>query len=102
LASLIAAVPQLPIRAYKRVEAPGLDGLRWRVWLSANDNHVPLIVDLCGTQATISGLPETELDSRLAAALQRLAEGRLRGDLPVIDQVLRWNSPVILRAEHFG
>ena len=72
------------------------------MWLSANDHHVPLTVDLSDTQATISGLLETELDKRLATALQRQADGRLRGDLPVIDQVLGWKSPVTLRAEHFG
>ncbi len=89
---------ELPIRTHKRIDAPGLDGLRWRVWL---EDDVPLIVDVPESQQVIAGLSAAQLHERLPAALQRYASGRLLHDVPVIDQVLDWGSPIVLQAEHF-
>jgi hypothetical protein len=74
------------------------DGYRWHVGL---DDVVLLIVDLSGSQAIETELGRTELNARLPTALQRYASGRLRADLPVLDQVAGWDSPVVLAAEHF-
>jgi hypothetical protein len=94
---------ELPIKTYKLLSSPelgpgSLDGYRWRVWL---EEDVPLMVDLSRTQAVVAGLSRGQLEEGLPAALQRLASERLRNDLPVLDQVLGWNSPVVLKAHHF-
>ena len=89
---------ELPIKTHKRVDAPGLDGSRWRVWL---EEDVPLIADLSESQQVIAGLSAAQLHERLPAALQRYASGRLSNDVPVINQVLDWDSPIVLQAEHF-
>ena len=93
---------ELPISFTRRQHVPGLDAIRWHVGLDGDGDETMLVVDLSETAGIQIGLSNSELDARVPDALQRLASGRLRNDLPVLDQVAGWNSPVVLRPEHFG
>lgn len=90
---------ELPIVTHKLDRKPGQDAYRWRVWLAED---VPLCVELSRTAAMQTGLGATELTARLPHALQRFAAERLDNDVPVLDQVLNWNQPVVLRPDHFA
>jgi hypothetical protein len=74
------------------------DAYRWRVWL---EESVPLWVELSGPEANATQLDLPELHERLPDALRRYAQSRLRGDLPVLEQVAGWDGPVALAPEHF-
>jgi hypothetical protein len=74
------------------------DAYRWRVWL---EESVPLWVELSGPRANETHLALPELHQRLPDALRRYASGRLRPDLPVLEQVAGWDGPVELAPEHF-
>jgi hypothetical protein len=74
------------------------DAYRWRVWL---EESVPLRVELSGPKANATQLALQELHERLPNALRAYASARLRGDLPVLEQVAGWDGPVELAPEHF-
>lgn len=93
---------ELPIRFHNLQPANGRDGIRWHVGLEEEGEEALLVVDLAESQAVKTQLSRTELHERLPGALQRFAVGELRNDLPVLDQVSAWNSPIVLLAEHFA
>lgn len=74
------------------------DAYRWRVWL---EESVPLWVELSGPGANATQLDLPALHEGLPDALRRYAQARLRGDLPVLEQVAGWDGPVALAPEHF-
>src|SRR4051794_3999597 len=93
---------ELPIVGH-RIEwapgrSPGVDGYRWRVDV---DGWGVLLVDVAGSEAVRTGMAAHELDRELPAALQRYAAARLDRKSPVLDQLGRWDAPVVLLAEHF-
>lgn len=88
---------ELPITSHNRQRAPGLDGHRWHVNIADTQQ---LVVEISESTQTQTGLSTGQLHEQLPAALQRWAEGRLRNDLPVLDQVAGWDSPIVLRPEH--
>jgi hypothetical protein len=95
----------LPLKSHVLKWAPGdpggADGFRWHAHLSSGDYEDYVVVDLSATEAAVTGLGKHELHERFPGALQRLAAERLRNDKPVPEQVLAWNAPVMLRADHF-
>ena len=60
-----------------------------------------LVVQLSDSQAIETGLGTTGLDETFPAALRRFAAGRLPDGEPIFGQVDRWDSPILLAAEHF-
>lgn len=93
---------ELPITSRRLVSTPaspaGHDAYSWRVEIG--DVEV-LVVELSGAEAVETGMGTEEIHERMPAALQRWAARRLRSDVPVVDQVGGWNSPIMLLAEHF-
>jgi hypothetical protein len=61
-----------------------------------------LVVDLSDSQAVETGLGVSGLHEAFPRALQRFAGATLKDGEPVLPQVARWNSPVVLQSEHFG
>jgi hypothetical protein len=78
--------------------SPGVVGYRWRVEV---DGWGVLLVDVSGSEAVRTGMATHELDQELPTALQRYAAARLDSSVAVLDQLGRWDSPVVLFAEHF-
>ena len=78
--------------------SPGVDGYRWRVEV---DGWGILLVDVSSSEAIRTGMATHELDRELPTALQRYAAARLDKHVAVLDQLGRWDSPVVLFAEHF-
>ena len=79
----------------------GRDGYRWHVGIGDDDGETILVVDLSATAAVETQLGRNALNERLPVALQRYATGLLRNDADVLEQVGLWNSPIVLRADHF-
>jgi hypothetical protein len=98
---------ELPIKFHTLKSTPdsagtgGRDGYRWHVGLGDDDGEMLLVVDLSDSQAVQTGLGRGALHDRLPRALQRYAGGVLQNDLPVLDQIGTWNSPIVLKADHF-
>jgi multidrug efflux pump subunit AcrB len=92
---------ELPITYSKRQHTPGLDGTRWHVGLDFDGDQAQLVVEVSRTAAKQTGLSASELDARLEDALQRYAAETLANDRRVLDQVVGWNSPIVLRPEDF-
>ncbi len=95
-------MPELPIVDHRTEwtpgRSPGVDGYRWRVEV---DGWGVLLVDVSGAEAVRTGMAAHELDRELPTALQRYAAAKLDRSAPVLDQLSRWDSPVVLFAEHF-
>ena len=60
-----------------------------------------LLVDVSASEAIRTGMATHELDQELPTALQEYAAARLDNHVAVLDQLRRWDSPVVLFAEHF-
>ena len=78
--------------------SPGVDGYRWRVEV---EGWGVLLVDVSASEAIRTGMATHELDQELPTALQEYAAARLDNHVAVLDQLRRWDSPVVLFAEHF-
>lgn len=98
----------LPISSYRLVHGPdtpntgGRDGYRWKVALEENGAAIDyLLVDLSRTAAIETGLSDQQLDEQLPAVLQRFARSRLDNYRDALEQVATWDSPIVLRAQHF-
>ncbi len=92
---------ELPIQTHKLESTPeqsARDSYTWRVWL---DGQRAALGPPQRLRSHRDGSSAHQLHERLPQALQRYAQGRLRNDLPVLDQVLGWNVPITLHAEHF-
>ncbi len=88
----------------KLVHRPGgaEDSYRWRAHIEEGGATVDyIVVDLADTQAVATGLAASDIEASVEDALQVYSRGRLRNDVPVLDQVAGWNGPVVLMATHF-
>src|SRR4051812_4358227 len=97
---------ELPIKWCKLKSSPDLgpttrDGFRWHVGLEEDGQEHQLVVDLSGSAAVETGLGPAEIKRRMPRALQQYAAGQLRNDRPVLDQVILWNSPIVLTSDKF-
>jgi hypothetical protein len=91
---------ELPITFPNLQRTPGLDGFRWRVGVAVEDDEAMIVVEVSDTTAVTVGLSRSELQEQLPRALQSYSASRLRNDLPVMEQVVAWDSPVVLRPDH--
>jgi hypothetical protein len=96
----VPCVAQLLIVGHELVRTPqnGYDDWCFRVQISDGDDSETIKVTLSETQRAIAGLAEPPWEW-IEARLQRRASARISNYHPTLDQVRRWETPVVLFAD---
>ena len=84
----------------RRTPFAGIDGYPFRVEVADDGAAAALEVQVSASQSIVAGFGDEGPSAEwVAEIVRRVGNRRLRNDLPVIEQVRGWPSPLVLTAD---